>query len=80
MNKALHVFLFACASTASAQEDDFNDGNDDGWTRLTPLAELGGTDISVENGRYAMSCDPSPAPQETGRERCWRAAHTRSSA
>ena len=38
--------LFALSvSMAVAQNDDFNDGNDTGWTRFAPLQAAGGTAI-----------------------------------
>lgn len=49
-----------------AQTDDFNDGDDAGWTRLAPLAAAGGTTYSFENGAYKMACLPSPNPSAFG--------------
>ena len=46
--------------TASAQTDDFNDGNDTGWTRFAPLAGLGVTAYTFPGGAYRLSCNPSP--------------------
>jgi hypothetical protein len=48
--------------------DDFNDGNDTGWTRSNPLAPFGGTaSYSFPNGNsYRIKPDPSPNPAAFG--------------
>src|SRR5262249_36264177 len=65
------IVVFACTLaltglTATARADvilfdDFNDGNDDGWTRYSPLAPFGapGT-FSFPSGGYRIQAAPSP--------------------
>lgn len=52
--------------SASAQffTDNFNDGNDDGWTRLDPLAEVGASpaQYSFPGGGYRIQAGSSPDP------------------
>lgn len=45
--------------------DDFNDGNDDGWTRADPLFEVGAPPASYTfpNGGYRIQAGSSPNPQ-----------------
>ncbi len=60
--KILPVFnlLLLSCMPASAQTDDFEDGNDTGWTRFAPLAPLGVTSYTFPGGGYRLSCNPSP--------------------
>jgi hypothetical protein len=53
-----------------AQEDDFDDGNDGGWSRFAPLGPLGGTSIAVSGGKYELSCSPSLSTALYGPARC----------
>jgi hypothetical protein len=49
------------APRVAAQSDDFNDGNDAGWTRYSPLAPYGaGGTFSFPNGGYRISAPASP--------------------
>jgi hypothetical protein len=57
-------------TSAHAQEDDFSDGNDSGWTRFAPLGPFGGTSYSVTGGVYRLACDPSPDSGSFGPARC----------
>ena len=53
-----------------AQSDNFDDGNDAGWTRYTPLAPFGGgARYSFPDGRYRIEGAPSPAPELVGQQR-----------
>jgi hypothetical protein len=54
----------------AAQEDDFNDGNDTGWTRFSPLAPLGGTSFGFSAGAYQLACNASPSVSLYGPARC----------
>ena len=57
------LFIALSAVSSNAQTDDFNDGNDAGWTKYEPLETpgIGGSSgISVISGAYALSCEPSP--------------------
>jgi hypothetical protein len=56
---------------AGQTSDDFNDGNDDGWTRLLPLAVVGGTaNFTFPDGdRYRVQVGASPDPATYGRAR-----------
>jgi hypothetical protein len=63
------VFPSLCASPLAAQEDDFNDANDAGWTRFAPLSAAGGTLFTNTAGAYQFSCQPSPDPANFGPSR-----------
>ncbi|HVR37208.1 MAG TPA: hypothetical protein VMS21_15305, partial [Methylomirabilota bacterium] len=56
--------LLATAGIARAQTDDFDDGNDDGWTRFDPLGGLGLPEatFSFPNGGYRLQAPPPPIP------------------
>lgn len=65
------VALLACAfvaPTARAQVDDFNDGNDQGWTQYAPLRDLGvaAATYSFPAGAYQIASAASPAPNIVG--------------
>jgi hypothetical protein len=67
----LHVFIFALLiSPAGAQDDNFDDGNDTGWTRFTPLGAAATATYSVSGGVYNMSCSPSNNNTQLGPSRC----------
>ncbi len=52
------------------QTDDFNDGNDSGWSRYEPLKSFGaGGTFSAAGGLYRMTAPPSPAPADLGVQR-----------
>ena len=59
--KKLAFLLLVAALPAflHAQTDDFNDGNDAGWTRFNPI---GVGSFSVVNGGYRLQTSPSPNP------------------
>lgn len=65
---AVACLLLASGSThLSAQTDDFNDGNDTGWTRYTPLAPFGtGGSFSFPSGAYRITTPASPNPEILG--------------
>lgn len=57
----------ALSPSALAQSDDFNDGNDTGWTRYSPLAAFGaGGTHAVNGGSYRLTAPPSPNPELLG--------------
>lgn len=60
------VALFLTILPLHAQTDDFNDGNDAGWTRFAPLLATGTTTYTFPNGGYRLSSGPSPNPQNFG--------------
>src|SRR5262245_17476741 len=73
------VTLLALGSAASSMAqyvtDDFNDGNDNGWTHYDPVglivASVTGTYVpyaswTLTNGAYRIRAVPSPAPDQTG--------------
>lgn len=65
--KCLPLFILLLNLTPlAAQTDNFEDGNDNGWTRFTPLAPLGVTTINYPNGGYRLACNPSPNPATYG--------------
>jgi hypothetical protein len=60
--RALAVFALL-SGTAWAQTDNFNDGNDTGWTRYSPLAPFGAAaTYTFPNGAYRIRCPVSPDP------------------
>lgn len=61
-------FAFLTAG-ALGQADDFNDANDDGWTRQDTLSEALGSpfaSFSIEDGSYRIQVPESPAPAVLG--------------
>ena len=64
---ALILLASPVASDVVAQSDDFNDGNDVGWTRYNPLAPLGGSaSYSFPSGAYRITAPASPNPELFG--------------
>ena len=52
---------------ARAQSDDFNDGNDTGWTHYSPLSVVGaGGTFSFPNGGYRIQAPASPNRAQVG--------------
>ena len=66
----LSAALVLCAPPLSAQiiEDDFNDGNDAGWSRYLPLQDFGvAATFSFPNGNsYRIQSAASPSPEQLG--------------
>lgn len=61
------TFALVSAPSVLAQSDDFNDGNDTGWTRYTPLAPFGtGGSFSFPSGAYRITAPASPNPELLG--------------
>jgi hypothetical protein len=58
------LLLAVLPTLLNAQTDDFNDGNDAGWTRYNPIGV--GT-FSVENGAYRLRTTPSGTAVNPGR-------------
>ncbi len=59
--------VLASGPVLLAQSDDFNDGNDTGWTRYTPLAPFGtGGSFSFPSGAYRITAPASPNPEVLG--------------
>jgi len=57
------VTLFAGLTVQAGVSDDFNDGNDAGWTHYNPI----GTGLwSVSGGAYRLQSGPSPSPATIG--------------
>jgi hypothetical protein len=59
-------------STTPAQTDNFDEGNDVGWTHMDPLTEAGvpaGTFSFPDNNSYRFQHDASPNPDELGNAR-----------
>lgn len=53
-----------------AQSDDFEDGNDTGWSHYQPLKDFGaGGVFGVSGGLYRLSAPASPAPELLGPQR-----------
>ncbi len=67
---AATIVLLSSPGAATAQTDDFDDGNDAGWVRFEPLAPFGGTTIGVSDGKYFLTCQSSPNAPEFGPARC----------
>lgn len=69
--RPLAVFLqIAASSFASAAitiTDDFDDGNDNGWTRLSPLTALGApATFSFPGGGYQITANPQAVGPQFG--------------
>jgi hypothetical protein len=63
------LLLIATPPRISAQVDDFDDGNDNGWTRFDPLGSLGAGPramFSFPNGGYRIQALNSPSPSTAG--------------
>jgi hypothetical protein len=61
---SLGLVLILTASDAPAQSDNFNDGDDFGWTQYDPLAGVPGgqpSTFSFPSGGYRIQAGPSPA-------------------
>src|ERR1043166_4305869 len=59
---ALSLMVLPCS--LKAQSDDFNDGNDNGWTRYDPLGGLGlgaQATYTFPNGGYRIQAMSNPA-------------------
>jgi hypothetical protein len=68
ISRALWTLLFwqLLVLSGRAQMDDFNDGNDTGWSRLDPIGLAVNSPFAsyqVSAGRYRLSSGPSPDPQ-----------------
>jgi hypothetical protein len=61
------VLLLAAAPVARGQSDNFNDGNDTGWSRYSPLGVVGApATFSFPNGGYRIQAPTSPDPGQFG--------------
>ncbi len=65
------VAAFAAVSSLMAQSDNFDDGNDTGWTRYDPLSALGApfAQFTFPNGAYRIQALASPDPVNAGQAR-----------
>jgi hypothetical protein len=61
------VVVLSVAPLARGQTDNFNDGNDAGWTRYSPLAPFGaGATYTFPDGGYRINAPPSPNAAAAG--------------
>lgn len=70
--QSLALSLILSPLTLKGQiRDDFNDGNDDGWTRLNPLSDFGvsATYSFPDGASYRMQATASPNPDALGQSR-----------
>ncbi len=70
--KILSIYLFLAGVTgeAGAQSDDYEDGNDDGWTQFHPLAAAAvPSPFSFPGGAYQLAVGPSPSVGVAGPSR-----------
>lgn len=65
-----HLFLILWISLpvwpCAAQTDDFEDGDDAGWTRFDPIGQVAGQPYAVfqvQSGQYRLRSAPTPDPQ-----------------
>ncbi len=59
--------LLITSGSAVTVFDDFNDGNDTGWTRSSPLAGFGGGGVfTFPSGGYSIAAPASPNPLALG--------------
>ena len=65
---ALSLFLLPIVSYGQIS-DDFNDGDDAGWTPLNPLDLFAVTNYLLDGESYYMSSGPSPDPDALGQAR-----------
>ena len=65
---ALSLFLLPIVSYGQIS-DDFNDGDDAGWTPLNPLDFFAVTNYLLDGESYYMSSGPSPDPDALGQAR-----------
>lgn len=62
--------LTVSTGSAFAQSDDFNDGNDAGWSHYSPLSAFGaGAVYTFPTGGYRVAAPASPAPEQLGPQR-----------
>lgn len=62
--------LLLPAAAGFAESDDFDDGNDTGWTHYSPLTPFGaGAAYTFPSGAYRVKAPPSPAPAQVGPQR-----------
>ncbi len=70
MKKMALLLLAAVPFILNAQTDDFDDGNDTGWTRYDPIGSHPQlpdiASFSFVNGGYRIQTAPSPAPSSVG--------------
>lgn len=70
MKKFAVLVLAALPAFVYAQTDDFNDGNDAGWTRYDPIGSHPQlpdiATFSFPDGAYRIQTSPSPAPGTVG--------------
>src|SRR5688572_30600580 len=71
MKKLAFLLLAILPSYVNAQSDDFDDGNDAGWTRYDPIGSHPQlpdiATFSFPNGNsYRIQTAPSPAPTQVG--------------
>ena len=60
---AIAIALLSLPSAVRAQNYNFNNGSDSGWTHYEPMATFGAPgSISVQNGAYRIVAAPVPAP------------------
>lgn len=60
-------FFSGPQTKAAVVNDNFNDGNDQGWTHYDPLAPFGGGGaFTVSGGAYRIQAPPSPSPGTLG--------------
>lgn len=69
--QGIFCWAFFGATGWGQVNDDFNDGNDSGWTRLNPLAAVGGSaNFSFPGGNtYRIQAGASPDPGAVGQGR-----------
>ena len=67
---AVLVVYVVAAGAVGAQTDDFNDGNDAGWSRYSPLGFVGaGATYTYPGGDYRVTAPASPDPAVVGPQR-----------
>ncbi len=67
---ALRFASVSVSALALAQSDNFDDGNDAGWTHYSPLSAFGaGAAYTYPSGSYRVAAPASPAPDQLGPQR-----------
>ena len=67
---AVVIAAAATGANAAPVQDDFNDGNDDGWLRYQPIADFGAPGTwTFPNGAYRIQAAVTGGPSTTGPSR-----------
>lgn len=72
LGAGMTAVALAVSNVVGAESDDFNDGDDAGWTHIDPIrtyifattgADMPQNTFTVVDGKYRLQCAPTPDPQ-----------------